>query len=67
MHNYDNLKRKELPNNYFGAVRGRQREEAIGIQMMNHEACRRNNKCHVLVLHDVTNAFDSPEDEALNE
>ena len=53
----ENLKRKELPNNYFGAVRGRQREEAIGIQMMNHEACRRNNKNNVLVLHDVTNAF----------
>jgi len=35
--------------------------------MMNHEACRRNNKNHVLVLHDVTNAFYSPKDDALNE
>ena len=67
MHRNENLRRKELPSNYFGAVRGRQREEAICIQRMNHEACRRNNKNHALVLHDVTNAFYSPKDGALNE
>ena len=44
-----------------------QREEAIAIQMMNHNACVNNNYSFALLLHDVTNAFYCPLDSALYE
>ena len=61
------MKRSALLDNFFGAVRGRQREKAIGIQMMNHDACRRSNLSFALLLHDVTNAFYCPLDTAFND
>ena len=46
--------------NAFGAVRGRSREEAIGIQLHNMHRCSASGISHMVRLFDLTNAFYCP-------
>ena len=51
----------------FGAVRFKQREEAIGIQLHNMFRCSMSGMSHLSQMFDLTNAFYCPNHESLHE
>ena len=55
-----------IPDSAYGAVKEKQKEQAITIQMITSWKLARAKICHVTSFLDETNAFGSPEHDVLD-
>eukprot|EP00974_Lingulodinium_polyedra_P072362 7003184-Lingulodinium_polyedra.AAC.1 len=61
------LEKPRPPDHAYGCVSGRRREEAILVQACVHWRLVKSGHCTLLRLHDVRNAFPSPDMSAVLE